>query len=257
MTDCIKKAASLILALALCASLALPAFAADTPTDEVEPNDLTSESQVITERDVLIHGTLSLTAERKVELGWEDYQDIDQYVFVLLEPTEVLIWLMPMDQPNDDFLILGIMDGDGNRVRGDSFYSDENSAWIYYFSDTLEAGFYYINVLTQDVANGSKYNGANYLLSYTETPANGADEGAAEQPAETPAETPSTTTAVPAAKPAIALSPQKLAVNGATRSPEIYNIGNTNFFGLRALRPYLGYEVGYDGDTNTAIITTK
>ena len=53
-------------------------------------------------------------------------------------------------------------------------------------------------------------------------------------------------------------SAQSLEIDGkAVTGLSVYNIGGTNFFGLRSLESYLGYEVGYDGSTNTATITSK
>ena len=52
-------------------------------------------------------------------------------------------------------------------------------------------------------------------------------------------------------------SPQSIEINGEAVELTAYNIGNTNFFGLRALQPYLGYKVDYDAETNTAFITTE
>ena len=36
----------------------------------------------------------------------------------------------------------------------------------------------------------------------------------------------------------------------------VYNIGGSNFFQLRELGTLLGFEVGYDADTNTATVTS-
>jgi hypothetical protein len=52
-------------------------------------------------------------------------------------------------------------------------------------------------------------------------------------------------------------SAQSLLIDGKAVDLEAYNIGGTNFFGLRALEPYIGYTVGYDSATNTATITSK
>ncbi len=52
-------------------------------------------------------------------------------------------------------------------------------------------------------------------------------------------------------------SPQGVVIDGEKVELTAYNIGGANFFGLRALQPYLGYEVGFDAATNTAKIVTK
>ena len=53
------------------------------------------------------------------------------------------------------------------------------------------------------------------------------------------------------------VSPQSIEIDGKAVELTAYNIGNTNFFGLRALQPYLGYEVDWIAETNTATIATK
>ncbi len=53
------------------------------------------------------------------------------------------------------------------------------------------------------------------------------------------------------------VSPQGIIVNGEKLPLTAYNIGGTNFFGLRALAEQVGYEVGFDAATNTAQITSK
>ena len=57
--------------------------------------------------------------------------------------------------------------------------------------------------------------------------------------------------------PAVALSPQRLTVNGAERNVEAYNIGGANFFGLRELSPFFGYDVSFDEAANTARIESR
>ena len=52
-------------------------------------------------------------------------------------------------------------------------------------------------------------------------------------------------------------SPQSILIDGKKADLTAWNIGGANFFGLRALQPYLGYEVGFDAATNTAQITAK
>ncbi len=52
-------------------------------------------------------------------------------------------------------------------------------------------------------------------------------------------------------------SPQHVEIDGKAVSLTAYNIGGSNFFGLRELSEYLGYNVGYDENTNTAIIQSK
>ena len=49
-------------------------------------------------------------------------------------------------------------------------------------------------------------------------------------------------------------SPQSILIDGKNADLAAWNIGGTNFFGLRALQPYLGYEVGFDAAANTAQI---
>lgn len=53
-------------------------------------------------------------------------------------------------------------------------------------------------------------------------------------------------------------SSQSILVNGV-RNDEltVYNIGGSNFFQLRELGDILGFEVGYNQDTNTAIVRSK
>ena len=53
------------------------------------------------------------------------------------------------------------------------------------------------------------------------------------------------------------VSPQSIEIDGKTAALTAYNIGGANFFGLRALEPYLGYTVGWDAAANTATITSK
>ena len=52
-------------------------------------------------------------------------------------------------------------------------------------------------------------------------------------------------------------SPQRIEIDGRTVSLTAYNIGGSNFFGLRELSEYLGYSVDYDAASNTAIIQSK
>ena len=52
-------------------------------------------------------------------------------------------------------------------------------------------------------------------------------------------------------------SPQRIEIDGRSVDVTAYNIGNTNFFGLRALRGYLNYNVDYDAATNTAVVKGK
>lgn len=53
------------------------------------------------------------------------------------------------------------------------------------------------------------------------------------------------------------VSAQSLEIDGKKVDLTAYNIGGTNFFGLRALEPYIGYTVGWDAAANTATITSK
>jgi hypothetical protein len=58
----------------------------------------------------------------------------------------------------------------------------------------------------------------------------------------------------------VVLSPQRIAVNGAERSVEAYNIGGTNFFKLRDLAALLRgtpaqFGVDYDAKRNAAVLT--
>ena len=53
------------------------------------------------------------------------------------------------------------------------------------------------------------------------------------------------------------VSAQSLEIDGVRVNLTAFNIGGTNFFGLRALEPYIGYTVGYDSATNTATITSR
>jgi len=53
-------------------------------------------------------------------------------------------------------------------------------------------------------------------------------------------------------------SGQTVQVNGAARADlSVYNIGGNNFFKLRDLGEALGFEVGYDASTNTAVVTSE
>ncbi len=52
-------------------------------------------------------------------------------------------------------------------------------------------------------------------------------------------------------------SPQTVFVDGAPVALTAYNIGGSNFFGLRELAAVFGYTVDYDAKTNTAIIESK
>ena len=46
-------------------------------------------------------------------------------------------------------------------------------------------------------------------------------------------------------------------IDGAPVSLTAYNIGGNNFFSLRELAAYLGYGVGYNAETNTAVIESR
>ncbi len=53
-------------------------------------------------------------------------------------------------------------------------------------------------------------------------------------------------------------STQTLLINGVERGDlSAYNIGGNNFFKLRDLGDALGFQVDYDGETNTAIVVSK
>ncbi len=52
-------------------------------------------------------------------------------------------------------------------------------------------------------------------------------------------------------------SPQRIEIDGREVSLTAYNIGGSNFFGLRELSEYLGYGVDYDAASNTAIIQSR
>lgn len=53
-------------------------------------------------------------------------------------------------------------------------------------------------------------------------------------------------------------SSQSILVNGVKNDElTVYNIGGSNFFQLRELGNVLGFEVGYNQDTNTAIVRSK
>ena len=71
-----------------------------------------------------------------------------------------------------------------------------------------------------------------------------------------------TTTPVPTTMPTVVLSPQKLAVDGETKTTEIYNIGGTNYFKLRDLAALLNgssvqFNVDFNSATNTIVVKTK
>ena len=53
------------------------------------------------------------------------------------------------------------------------------------------------------------------------------------------------------------VSNQKITVNGQAVNLTAYNIGGSNYFQLRELAPYLGYEVGYDSVNRVAQIFTR
>ncbi len=53
------------------------------------------------------------------------------------------------------------------------------------------------------------------------------------------------------------VSNQKITVNGQSVSLTAYNIGGSNYFQLRELAPWLGYEVGYDSVNRVAQILTR
>jgi len=52
-------------------------------------------------------------------------------------------------------------------------------------------------------------------------------------------------------------SPQTVELDGQAVGLTAYNIGGSNFFGLRELAAYLGYTVDYDAAANTAIIVSR
>lgn len=52
-------------------------------------------------------------------------------------------------------------------------------------------------------------------------------------------------------------SPQRVEIDGREVSLTAYNIGGSNFFGLRELSGHLGYSVDYDKTANTALIQSK
>lgn len=53
-------------------------------------------------------------------------------------------------------------------------------------------------------------------------------------------------------------SSQTILINGVKHDElTVYNIGGSNFFRLRDLGNVLGFEVGYDQETNTAIVRSK
>jgi len=52
-------------------------------------------------------------------------------------------------------------------------------------------------------------------------------------------------------------SPQTVELDGQAVDLTAYNIGGSNFFGLRELAAYLGYSVDYDEAANTAIIESR
>ena len=52
----------------------------------------------------------------------------------------------------------------------------------------------------------------------------------------------------------VALSPQRLAVDGKEVDCEKYNTSGSNFFQLRELGSHLGFEVDSDETTNAAIV---
>ena len=53
------------------------------------------------------------------------------------------------------------------------------------------------------------------------------------------------------------VSSQALVIDGKTVNLTAYNIGNSNFFMLRDLAPYLDFGVNYDEETRTALIVTE
>ena len=52
-------------------------------------------------------------------------------------------------------------------------------------------------------------------------------------------------------------SRQKLTVDGRDATCAMYRIGGNNYFKLRELGDLLGFEVGYDAATNTAMIFSE
>lgn len=62
---------------------------------------------------------------------------------------------------------------------------------------------------------------------------------------------------VPTANAQALPSNDALYVNGTQRQLTAYKINNENYFRLRDLGDALGFQVGYDGATRTATITTK
>ena len=54
------------------------------------------------------------------------------------------------------------------------------------------------------------------------------------------------------------LSIQQVVINGAARADlSVYNIGGNNFFKLRELGEALGFDVDYDGATDTAMVQSR
>ena len=53
------------------------------------------------------------------------------------------------------------------------------------------------------------------------------------------------------------VSSQSLTINGEVVSLTAYNIGGSNYFMLRDLAPYLGFDVDYNAETRTALILTN
>ena len=53
------------------------------------------------------------------------------------------------------------------------------------------------------------------------------------------------------------VSGQKVMINGEAVDLTAYNLGGNNFFGLRDLGEALGFDVDYDADTRTMIVTSR
>ncbi|MCR5262909.1 MAG: copper amine oxidase N-terminal domain-containing protein, partial [Clostridiales bacterium] len=53
------------------------------------------------------------------------------------------------------------------------------------------------------------------------------------------------------------VSGQKVMIDGETAELTAYNLGGNNFFGLRDLGEALGFDVDYDADTRTMIVTSR
>ena len=53
------------------------------------------------------------------------------------------------------------------------------------------------------------------------------------------------------------ISPQTVELDGRRVELTAYNIGGANFFGLRELSPFFGYDVSFDEAANTARIESR